>query len=227
MKPTVTWIVILASIALAPTAGRADMVTLSNPGFETGDYTGWVASPADAYTTVEDYASIARFSGWGDYCAFVGYAHAGEVTQTLNGSGNDEVVIAVGYTYTMTVQVGRPTAWTNDYGFHVALKSSSGTVLDYFDFYEEGGDFNTANLVPADGWLEVQVQYTCAPGAAVIGEHLVLSLSHVANPDYPDENEYPGCGVYDAVTLDVIPEPATAMLCLFGMAGLVVRRHRN
>ena len=96
---------ILGVLIGLPTFADAGMVNVANPGFETGGLTGWTATGSENGAVA--YSGISNFSGWGDDFAKVGYGEAGEITQTMDGNGNDEVVIAADREYIMTVQQGR------------------------------------------------------------------------------------------------------------------------
>jgi len=208
------WTVLLVvGLAAAPMLSGAALVTVTNPGFETGDITGWTLSGNPATTYARTYASVyppgvgtadPAFVGWeGDYFAQVGYGADQEfLQQVLDGSsGNDNVTFQAGYVYTFTVQVGRPDGgYGGEYGFRLALKSSEeDALLDLLDFYDEGGlhpgqPGGPVHIVESVGWMEAQLQYTVEEGDPYIGDHVLIVLGHTLDR---------GSGVYDEVTLDV------------------------
>ena len=65
-------------------AGAAQASTITNPGFETGDFTGWALSGDTSFTSVDNFSPHS-----GSFGAFLGTSGStGSITQTLDDGGS-------------------------------------------------------------------------------------------------------------------------------------------
>jgi len=202
MRNAFLWIAVcVTAMVAAPMLSSAALVSINNPGFESGDLTGWTESGSGNGAVA--YSTVPCLSGWSNYFAKVGYAANGSLTQVLDGNGNDTVTLTAGNTYKLSVQVGRPGScgWSQEIGFRIVLKAAqSDAALVVYDFFTYGGE-DLPNLIPEDGWIEAVLEYTAEAGDPYLGENVSIALEHWGAT---------GAGVYDEVQLDVSAAPAVA-----------------
>ncbi|MBC7773551.1 MAG: hypothetical protein H7210_13735 [Pyrinomonadaceae bacterium] len=80
-------LVVLA--AAAAFVGTASANLVSNPGFETGDFTGWTVFGDDDFTFVDD-----GFTRTGDFSGFFGPLTSGGIEQVLTASAGDQIDVS-------------------------------------------------------------------------------------------------------------------------------------
>jgi len=125
----------VAALSFAHPAKAINLIT--NPGFETGDFTGWTQSGNTANTFVVGTLSIAPHSG--NFQAALGNVTTGFLSQML--------ALAVGTTYTVDFWLANNVPGINSFaaslggvtGFSVTNAGASGYAEHTFNFTYTGG----------------------------------------------------------------------------------------
>ncbi|MBS1826329.1 MAG: PEP-CTERM sorting domain-containing protein [Acidobacteria bacterium] len=207
----------LALCACLTVPSWAGLLTVANHSFETaaigtiggvsGVVTSWTAGGSGSSANLRP--SAAQLSG--------GPADGLQVLQVTDGSRFQTLtdVLTANTLYTLTVAVGKP---------------SDLTMRSYVFTLEAGSTvIATAsappNSIPANGDMDdVSISYSALAGDALLGQALTIRLSHTnAGGD--------ALALYDNVRLDAtaidpsaVPEPASALLLLAGLAAACLGR---
>ena len=239
------WCVAMLVLCICAASGfvQAEMLTIDNYSFDNASPADWVSYPTSGSGWLSAGSRGGAFTGDsnivptdGTRVAFLALdkTAAGWVSQDLG------VALTAGQTYTLSVDlVGNKSYWnhgTNNDGvgwhihnipYDVQLLAGS-TELSrengIFDFQPSGESFRTIDVV-----------YT-APGTGVpTGDIKIVLTGPViptegwkANDDSASPSYYNSLNVfYDNVRLEMVPEPATACLLLFGGAAILLRKSRK
>jgi hypothetical protein len=202
---------LLAGVAWGNTV-PANMVT--NPGFETGNFTGW-----NSYGTwyVSDTPDDVHS---GTYAAVNSLTVAAGTTSTTYSGLYQNIADpnAAGRVFDASVWIS--TAVTNGYSdafLQLQFQNASGSVLQQYETTPVRGDqaysqYSLSNLVAPSGTAIIQMQ-------GVVNGIGGLTLS-TSNTGYTR---------FDSFSLTAVPEPASAALMTLGIAGfaLVCRRRSS
>jgi hypothetical protein len=211
MKTTLKIITILASVTgfLTGNAALAQNL-LSNPGFSTGDLTGWTpinASPGATITVVPTFGNPTDYAWLSNSIEAYNLA----LSQTTpNGS-----VVGAGLTidYSFDLLGGNQAAGGVDF-IHIFDENASGGVIS------QGPGLLGPYFPSASSWTTFSGSFTTVAGS----DHLYIEFDATtgANAGAMDQ-----VGI-DNVILTVAPEPTTFSLAAMGMFGLwAFRRSRK
>ena len=138
MKTLPKILLALTAVAALSFAHPAKANLITNPGFETGNFTGWTQSGDTSFTGVTGtFVGIAPHSG--SFQAVMGNVSTGFLSQML--------ALAVGTTYTVDFWLANNTPGTNSFaaslggvtGFSVTNAGASGYTEHTFNFTYNGG----------------------------------------------------------------------------------------
>jgi len=176
LRPILLALTAVAALSVACPA-KANLVT--NPGFETGDFTGWTQGGDTSFTGVGGtFDSIAPHSG--SFQAEMGNVNTGFLSQML--------ALAVGTTYSVDFWLANNFTGTNSFaaslggftGFSLTNGAASGYTEHTFDFTYTGGStqllFTFRN--PPSVWLldDISVTPTTVPDGGTTASLLGCAL---------------------------------------------------
>ena len=184
----------LAALGLASGAAHADANLLLNGGFETGSFSSWVVELGDD-TTFVDYGP--RGSAVGDASDGRFLAFFGS-TQVSGGSFISQTVATVpGRQYVL--------------GFALANDNAGAAASNAFSVWDDGKALFAATQLATQGPVFESLVFT--------------ALGTTSTPRFGGYNDS-GYVQLDAVGLAVapVPEPATSVLLIAGLGGLLLSR---
>ena len=192
---------VLLWVGAAPV--RANTIALTNPGFETGSFSGWNTSGSDV--TINS-ASVP--SGGGNYNAQI----ANDGTQ--DGLSQFTSATFQAGTYTYTADVTADSAAVNAGGM-AALAIGDPTQLGNGN---PAADRLVFSFTPGAYSLET-LTYTVPTGNSIIGQTVGIAFGSAKQGNG-------GNFFYDNANLDFapVPEPSTLALLALGGLGLLARR---
>ncbi len=192
---------VLLWVGAAPV--RANTIALTNPGFETGSFSGWNTSGSDV--TINS-ASVP--SGGGNYNAQI----ANDGTQ--DGLSQFTSATFQAGTYTYTADVTADSAAVNAGGM-AALAIGDPTQLGNGN---PAADRLVSSFTPGVYSLET-LTYTVPTGNSIIGQPVGIAFGSAKQGNG-------GNFFYDNANLDFapVPEPSTLALLALGGLGLLARR---
>ena len=194
-------------------AGAASANMLTNPGFETGDFTGW--STYGSWYVSNNSNDVHS----GTYAAVHSLTvSAGTTSTTYSGLyQNITDTTAAGQAFNASVWIS--TAATNGYSeayLQVQFGNQSGGVLAQYD---------TTPITLDQAYTQVSLNNIVAP-AGTLGMQIQGVVEGIGGLTAPSSNT--GYTRFDDFSLTPVPEPASLALMVVGIAGLalVSRRRR-
>lgn len=194
--------VLLASTALAPSAG-ANLLT--NPGFETGDLTGWTLTNPDGGGDAVSCSGGSFFAG----------ASEGSCAMLMNGGNvtpdailEQAFATTLGTTYSLTFDIGKFDPINTPGAASVLVELFDGGVL-LAGFPQSAEDTSGAILV--------------LPGNVVGFSATFVATSTLTSLRITDQSANAGFNfdtVLDNFAVVPVPEPGTAALFAAGLLGL-------
>ena len=189
----------LTACALTPLAAQASLITVSNPSFETGDFTSWSDASNQWGVISGTYDNLSPTDG-----VYLFYANGpGTISQTLTAT------LQPNTTYTLSMDVGHRSGFDQK-PYSISLWGGPTSIAS------ASGDQNT---IP-EGWTSVTATYTT--GATVTPDQaLGIWISGDGQQTMFDN-------VQLNAQLTAVPEPGSllALGCLIGSGALLRSRRR-
>ena len=202
----------LALLTLTVTAFAipAHAQTVTNGGFENGDFTGWTLSGAADYTSSNPNTFVFGAPHSGDFAAWLGPVGSdGFLSQTL--------ATTVGQTYTLTY-------WLSVDASSQISTDDPTVTNDFITSFNGQAVFTQNNLAPTDGHTDSADDYTKFSYTTV-----ATSASTALQFGFRNDNsQFRLDDVSVSNTITPVPEPSTlvSLAVLLSLTGAVVARRK-
>ena len=190
-------------LSLAFNASAQNLLT--NPGFETGNYTGW-SQWQPANTTINNFGHTGSFSaaGW--------WQTSGWQDVTIS---NPNLLTTVGGWMYDDVAGGESLLGGTFASIRVEFKNASDQVIGIWSTGDRTGFDLTDNA-----WNNFTTQLTPSSyGAGITKATIVWEVNNTGSGS--------GRGIFDDMVVQAIPEPATLALFAFGLVAIAIATRRR
>ena len=203
-----TWFSILCTAAIVLAACAASAQTITNPGFETGDLSGWSSFGLGWRTGTGDDALEGTY---GLVCDVLD-SHIGEEWRGIYQS----VPVVGGDTYTAGVYIRAVSVDTSVSWFELQWLNSGGGVI---------GQLQSSSVSADQAFTFMGVLDAIAPLDAVSAS--IRGIVHMETLPSSGTSDFHIFDNFSIVNQSAIPEPGTLFLIATGAAGLALRRRKR
>ena len=207
----------VAWIALAATQAGAALI---NPGFETGDATGW-QSYIDDFAVVSDGASEGShyLTALVDWQFFPGVPGLGGSAGWQWHAGADQTFNVPAWATWMSVDIRAAGVDPGCGGVHLMHSTSDGLSIDFFAIVKCDG---TPSLPAPNGFRRYMIDISGAAGLENVEISVSAKGSAAPTPEPPE-----GFIEFSVDNFQIVPEPAMLALVALGGAGMLLQRWRK